>query len=243
MPREPSVYIKLVDPMFLTSFVNDGIIHFGSTAEYRKIEETMGNSWIGDKQDGLLTVPTKHLSEFKSVITYAGKSYSVPVTGGLSMSMGMDAFCFTHIEISELLNPNKRTKLIKDLNNSLLSDPDFPKKVVYFKDFSIFKKRLMRCLEIAGYESAIGNVIYDKEPYERAVWIMKHLPGSGLGSTFWINFVKAKKFSIERETRIIINHRALFRNFENVKIGSICSITNCYDSLADFIKDFYETNC
>lgn len=213
MNRE--ILVKFEDPKYLSNFVNKGEIHFGSTKQYREIEEEEGNRWIGDKNDGNLIYPNSELPHLHSFITVNNQQFSLnpkDITG-FSSALDENIFCMTKISINDdLKSDESRNKFIWEMEHTLLADSQYPKKIVFLEKWSNFLDALGQSLYVLGYSKesvVLSNIVYSDQRYEIANELSRR-DGHKHGPSFWINFVKEIRFSSERELRLIIPSRGDF---------------------------------
>jgi hypothetical protein len=225
----------------LNVFLDQGELHFGSTTQYRKIEEEGGNDWIGDKNDGSLIYPENVLPNIHAFLTYRGTQYELSNRDilGLKTAINENIFCMTKVNIqSDLGNNESQNKFLYEMHNSILADQRYPKKVVFLNEYENFIKKVILSLDILGYsriDVALGNILYD-DRYGLAYQLsMRDIMGRG--SSYWVNFIKEKRFAVEREQRLMIPALNMFDTEfgKNISIGSIRPFVTVYDNLSDFV--------
>lgn len=239
-----TLVLKLVDTRYLDNFLKYGELHFGSTASYREIEELNGNMGIGDKSEG----------SFNPTMNYRGY-YSHDALKGLpdaiSFKYPANIFCVTQlhpgIETASIIKYN----VIKNLYQMLMSDTNYPKTIVGFKDFNVVANKITKRLDKFYGRGPIkhveGPVHYVKKEHmaEEAQNIaddgLKGQIPMRLGSILAANLVKDTKFSGEYEYRFVLfptdgGLKFLKRHHDNIRIGDLSDQAVVVGSLEDLVK-------
>lgn len=196
-----SLIIKLVDKRHLHQFLKVGELHFGTTVQYQEIENSGKNSGIGDRLEGDYDPFINTKGIFKNTVNFPKK---------LHFFRPANIFCTTQlrpgIETNEFIKP----EVIKGLYESLMSDTNYPKQIVLFKDYNVIHSRILKKLEKivaeSGSEHLEGPVVYsDVRAIDAELLAQKVNPGEPRmkSAISTVNLVKDRKFEIEKEYRYV----------------------------------------
>ncbi|WP_047998646.1 hypothetical protein [Lactiplantibacillus herbarum] len=240
-----TLVLKLVDKKHLNSFLRYGELHFGSTDSYREIEEINGNIGIGDRNEGVFNPAVKYTG-FYPHKTLLG------LPNNVSLKYPANIFCVVQIHPGIETDSRIKRDVIINLYDSLMSDTQYEKTIVGFKNFNIVSDRIVQRLNKFYANGPLrqlrGPIHYVERGYmaEEAQNIAMTSEFSGIqpriGSVLAANLVKENKFLGEYEYRFILfptegGLKILKRSHNNIRIGDLRKQTIVIgDSIEDLIN-------
>lgn len=241
-----SLIIKLVDKRHLHQFLKVGELHFGTTVQYQEIENSGKNCGIGDRLEGDYDPIIKTTGILKRTVKFPKK---------LHFFRPANIFCTTQlrpgIETNEFIKP----EVIKGLYESLMSDTNYPKQIVLFKDYNVIHSKIVNKLQTifseSGSEHMEGPVIYsDMRAIDAELLGQKLNPREPRmkSAVSTINLVKDRKFEIEKEYRYVLfpsegMKKRLQKHHNNMYIGNLedqAVLINSVDELQSSIQITFE---
>ena len=128
-----SLIIKFVDKRHLHQFLHVGELHFGSTQQYREIEEVHGNTGIGDVHEG----------DYHPDLNITGPNkVDIKLPSQLHFHRPANIFCTT--QIRPLVDTTSQINLdvIEGMYKSLVADTDYPKQIIIFNDYNVIHDKI-----------------------------------------------------------------------------------------------------